>query len=405
MSNINPYDIFDVALSLLHLEVLRDHGENKDVVCPFCKNKKIGKTNICRSKDGKMINGFHCYACNSGYNQYTLYAEMMGTQPKDGLSATQIARKEIIAYFESGNQNSVIKNEKPTKETIRIKRKPEEIDAVYRALLQELKLEDKHKQDLLRRGLSEDAINFYGYKSIGEDVNTVSICRRLQSKGYNLKGVPGFYKSKNGNYTLAVYKIEGYLCPVLTIDGLISGFQIRVDVPIDGNKYIWLSSTDKQDGASSGSPCSCFLANSKSVVIVDGVLKANIVYELLNRQVNVIGPSGVSNYKNIFPTLKAFRKKGITKIINAYDMDEFEALICRHDNKHCSDCNHYMEYHHCNNCPNKVKKHKMLSEGSCKLQSYAEKLKMEYTRKTWDIDERGVWNEVYKGLDDFIHDS
>ena len=386
MRDPNPYDIFDVAFNILNIQILRDHDENKDVICPFCGNKTIGKTNICRTKNGKEINGFNCFGCGEHHNQYSLYAKLMGTTAKDGLTPTQIARKEIIEHFEGkkGDKPVMKYMSTPSKPSVN-KRPDEELDVVYNALLKELSLKDIHKQDLLRRGLSLEQIAQYKYRSVGTDIDDLALCRRLQSKGHNLKGIPGFYQNKYGDFQLKIYKLDGYLCPVYSIKGFLIGFQIRLDHPKDGQKYIWLSSTNKNNGVSSGSPCSYFgPKNCEKVLIVDGILKANIVYELLHSEsVGVIGSPGVSNYKNIYPMIESVKKDiGVKILYNAFDMDEYTSPICRHDNKHCFNCDYYMENYHRANCSYMEKKLKMLKDGSSKLKEMCSELKLEYKRST-----------------------
>lgn len=60
-----------------------------------------------------------------------------------------------------------------------------------------------------------------------------------------VKGVPGFYRDTDGNWTIN-FKAEnsGILIPIVSLDGFIQGFQIRVDHVTDTKKYIWLSSVN-----------------------------------------------------------------------------------------------------------------------------------------------------------------
>ena len=81
------------------------------------------------------------------------------------------------------------------------------------------------------------------------------LVKRLAEEGYMVKGVPGFYRDTDGNWTIN-FKAEnsGILIPIVSLDGFIQGFQIRVDHVTDTKKYIWLSSVNYDQGVSSGSP-------------------------------------------------------------------------------------------------------------------------------------------------------
>ena len=86
-------------------------------------------------------------------------------------------------------------------------------------------------------------------------------------------------------------------------------------------------------------------------------------------------------------------------------MDEFTNPICRHDYKteKCDECDYYLCSFHLENCTNKIKKIKMLTDGSKKLQQIAKKYGLEYERKLWDIDEiTKKWKQNVKGLDDML---
>lgn len=65
----------------------------------------------------------------------------------------------------------------------------------------------------------------------------------MLGNGCMLEGVPGFYTRLDNTYDINFYSaLSGILIPIRSIEGKIQGFQIRVDRPINGNKYIWFSS-------------------------------------------------------------------------------------------------------------------------------------------------------------------
>ena len=90
----------------------------------------------------------------------------------------------------------------------------------------------------------------------------------------------------------------------------IHGVQILLDVPIKdkndppektGSKYIWLSSSTKRMGVTSGSPVH-FVGNpfARTVYVTEGLLKADIAHLLMNRSfVAIAGANNVSQLKQM----------------------------------------------------------------------------------------------------------
>ena len=134
---------------------------------------------------------------------------------------------------------------------------PEYLDYVYRNMLALLELKEVHKKDLKRRSLTEWEIQELmdkGYRST-EPEKSVWIAKKLLENGLTLKGVPGFFQNRDGNWEAAFYEgNRGYLCPVYSIDGKILGFQIRVEKPVNNRKYVWFTSSGLEGGTSSKSP-------------------------------------------------------------------------------------------------------------------------------------------------------
>jgi hypothetical protein len=77
------------------------------------------------------------------------------------------------------------------------------------------------------------------------------------------------------------------------------GLQIRLDNPVDGNKYVWFSSAGKSLGASSGSPLhfvnTPIIQENKAVYITEGALKADVIGELKNA--GVVAMAGVKSVR------------------------------------------------------------------------------------------------------------
>ena len=130
--------------------------------------------------------------------------------------------------------------------------------------------------------------------------------------------------------TLSTYT-AGIMIPARTRQGLISGFQIRLDVPLkneddppekDGAKYIWFSSAGKPKGTSSGSPAH-FVGdpNAGVVYVTEGLLKSDIAHYLMNR--SFAATAGVNNMAQLEFLLKELAENGTHTIIESEDMDKY----------------------------------------------------------------------------------
>lgn len=193
-----PFTIADVA-ALLAIQILP--GGTEDVfgaMCPFCGDTR-GKCNFCVRKDGELKNVYHCYQCGAAGNMLTLYADLTGLY---GANRYKDAYWQIKEQLFTGAYPQKIQRKKaaaqirqkgmPPKEQ-RID--PDNLDAVYREMLTLLKLKERHKADLKRRGVSEIEIQRMeeiGYRST-EYTDAKRIARVLLNRGFSLKGVPGFF--------------------------------------------------------------------------------------------------------------------------------------------------------------------------------------------------------------------
>ena len=151
----------------------------------------------------------------------------------------------------------------------------EERDRVYRALLSRLTLAPDHRENLLRRGLTDEAIERLGYKSTPV-VGFHALAQSLLDEGYTLFGVPGFYRDGDGRWTMAVWR-RGILIPG-TYLGKIQGFQIRLDNKMKkGGKFLSFSSRDELDGAMGENWCHLVGPVRERILLIEGYMKADIV--------------------------------------------------------------------------------------------------------------------------------
>lgn len=386
------FTMYDVA-RLLGLETIADYGDSKYIICPYCGARKRS-CNI-------NANFFKCLKCGRQGNYYTLYADLMHITGKDGKTATQVARREILRALSMDGNYSI---QKPVatvdKNKNTVKRTPEELDTVYRALVSHLRLTEKHYLDLNERGLSDRQIKGYGFRSVDTE-RTKEICSLLLKEGLSLEGVPGFYKNR-GAWDILTKK-EGFFCPAFDADGYLIGFQIRHD-EVEDAKYKWLSSKNYRGGTSSGSPSAYYGPKDgcKILYVVDGILKALVCRCLTRRKdIGFLGIAGVNNYRNCKENIKKLQTKGLVKVINAFDMDEFTDTTCKRDHKKCKECSNYDSHYQKGVCEHKALKVEGLKNGSRHLEDTCKEMNLEYSRFTWDLTD-DLWNEQVKGLDDYL---
>lgn len=417
-----PFTILDVAayLGIERLEdcqrgyQVKDPKNEANVVCPFCGDAR-GKASICVCRDGEVKNVFHCYDCGSGYNMVTLYAELKHMKGKDRYKR---AYRELYRKKQRQGNGKMRSRRAMQQESQKVKKrassqkkkmaKPldkEQVDETYRAMLKYLTLEDVHKKDLVRRGVSEEIINRMvkkGYRSISVE-ESLTIARRLLKEGCKLEGVPGFFKNWKGEWDINFHEgNRGYLCPVYDIDGFLRGFQIRLDQPKKKNKYVWLSSSGMEKGTSitslvgvSGTP------KGERICLTEGILKAEIASQLLG--VCFLGNPGIGNWRDLSEVLKAAKERGVRHVEEMYDMDKMLRLTCQEDyDENCSECEYQKEHGNPDfECPKKRLKRDTIRKGCNAAYRVCRELGLTCERKLWDVGDDGLWDEHEKGIDDW----
>ncbi len=358
-------------------------------VCPFCGDDR-GKFSYVVHKDGKK-NMYNCFHCGKHGNAYDLHQKL---KTIDNKSLKGIGKTSFTPVVEVCDDELVYKAS------------DEYISMVYSSLLKRLVLKQTHKNDLKRRGLTEEDIMRFGFKSTPFYKKRLEIVKEL-SVEYNLEGVPGFFKNKNGVYDISL--TDGYLCPVY--DGersLITGFQIRLDNPINGNKYIWVSSAGKKEGCSSGA-LSTFLPgkNEKVLLITEGILKASVIHSLLKGEVSVLGIPGINQIKSAQTWLEKYA--GQTFLFEAYDMDK----VIKQKDKNlflmakAEAAKKGTTLYKCVEGDEKFKpvyKALRIKEAATKLLNVAKDYNISAHSLTWDFDKEGFWKDNFKGLDDFLNE-
>lgn len=367
-----PFSISDISY-LLSLTVRRKTEFAEQVDCPFCDGH--GKMRL-----DLTTNQFRCPKCDESGGMLKLYASINNTDTKS-------AYKDICSTLKIDARSMEVKQSKQVTKINKVTTNTVIADEVtlhntYSNLLSMLTLSTKHEEQLLSRGLTRDEIVKLGYKSITNNAIT-KIATTLLERGCILKNVPGFYTDKYGNWHLNLPQYcSGILIPILSVEHKIKGFQIRLDwsqengtfaapqcnhdKPYKNTKYIWLSSSSSkglplENGTSSGSPIH-YAGNftDKVVYVTEGALKGDIAHFLSGKSFLCV--AGVNQYSSLDTALPLLKAKGITTIVECYDMDKYTNVN--------------------------------VERGSLKLIEKANELGFEVHRLKW--------NDKYKGIDDFL---
>ena len=364
----------DDVVDLLNLEVKpgsNRKGDSYYVKCPFCGGKHY-KMNINRVK-----NFYRCNKCDSKGGLVHLYARV--ALGRDFLPGSQEGKeifaqlKEDLGYNTREFKSKAKKREVATHHTI--SRAPDDVlDQAYSSILRfaQFKLSDKHRENLLKRGLTEEAIEKNQYRSIDpaclwtkkyrsawrlfdklnlydehmkfksyrnaklekkEDyrkmisrqiVAGMVVAASLQKVGCQLEGVPGFYQLK-GTW---IFNISGgMLIPTRNIKGQVIGFQVRTENP--KCRYITISSSGFPGGVNEGISRIHFpllnpsLRKDSQIYITEGPLKSDVASDLLDHSVFFIAIQGVNNNRKDLCSIFSFlHDHGVERVVNALDMDK-----------------------------------------------------------------------------------
>lgn len=289
-----PFTIMDVV-ELLRLHIRRRSPDYIYADCPLCGSQR-GKlcinltknawcTNCCGDSGGMLA----LYSKAQNVSKATAYSEICDAILNGGISQVREAsQKERM-------QSEVVLSERAS---------TQEIHQTYSTLLGMLQLIPAHRKHLQeKRGLTDEQIAAFGFKSTPAPYLCRTLTAKLIQQGCTVQGVPGFYMDDSGKWTVKFHqRTSGILIPYRNVDGMIHGLQIRLDRPLKkegdppdkvGTKYLWLASTSKTCGASSGSPIH-FVGDpcSRVVYVTEGALKADIAHVLMNRTFAATGGAG-----------------------------------------------------------------------------------------------------------------
>ncbi len=206
-------------------------------------------------------------------------------------------------------------------------------DEIHREMLDVLTLTARDRRNLLNRGLDAMAIERNGYRSVPSSLSVHDVLAHF--KGRDMAGIPGFYK-QDGSWKLNINDWHsGFLVPVRDVRGRIEGVQIRrAEVKPDEPRYVWLSSSSKNDGASSGAPAHFRnpdrAQSSGQAIITEGALKADTASHLLGDRHCVIALAGVGTFRDDFGQWLRERIPELKQVMIAFDADAARIPSVRH---------------------------------------------------------------------------
>lgn len=144
-----------------------------------------------------------------------------------------------------------------------------------------------------------------------------AIAKKLDSDGYPLQGVPGFYRTDDGSWAF-IHEQRGILIPVRNVKGYIQGSQIRRD-NVAKRKFRWVSSSERRDGCHAEGWTYVSGKVKPIMLLTEGPMKSDIINTLAG--LPVIAVPGVNALTHLRLTLEQLKKYGLTEIKTAFDMD------------------------------------------------------------------------------------
>lgn len=209
-----PFGIMDVA-GLLRLNIRRRAPGQVYVDCPICGDRR-GKMNLNTEKDL-----WRCNYCGEGGGMLSLYAKVYGVSNSD-------AYREIcdaLAVNGFSPDYTVPEKTTPAEAEQSDAASVQEVHQTLSMLLSMLTLIPAHRAHLQSvRGLSDDEITRFGFKSTPPPFLCRSLTNRLVKAGCRVQGVPGFYVDDNGCWTVKFHqRTSGIIIPIFGVDGLIHG--------------------------------------------------------------------------------------------------------------------------------------------------------------------------------------
>ena len=185
---------------------------------------------------------------------------------------------------------------------------------LWKAYLDKLELRPEHELDLLNRGFTKEQIAEFGYKSLPRSKDEADkLVESMLADGWDLSRAPGFGIAGDGGAFSTQTMKDGYFCPARDTElDRLYGMQIRncdKEEAKKYGKYTWFSAGKNNIGLSSSQPAAYYEGNMTMnvggqerpvILITEGVLKCNLAYLGMGRQVGIVGMAGVYGQKGLY---------------------------------------------------------------------------------------------------------
>ena len=294
-----------VELLLSHLRDVRPQGHGYIACCP-AHDDAHPSLSITIQDDGHVRLYCRSARCTLANILHAIDLTPADLSPDPDEEIIGHGDTELIAVDPGARRNGLV----PAEADLDLR------DRVYRTLLNELPLMDHHRDDLRRRGLSDEQMVFRGYRSLtGFSRREVLAILQTSFSVSELVSVPGFVTRDDG--VLEIVASHGLLIPVLDVNGRAIAIKVRRDGVADGvGKYVCMSGGG---GPSCGTPVHVPLGitgPTSDVRLTEGELKADVATILSG--LPTIGIPGVSNWPSAIPVLQAL---GARTVGLAFDAD------------------------------------------------------------------------------------
>lgn len=353
--------IYTMEDVLTRLNITYSGSGNMD--CPFCQKRK--KLHVNFDKDV-----WRCACCDLHGNAlhfYARYAMNYDLSPSSSAEDKAMVAKELRVFMEGRSDATFeakpIQQKKP--HTTVYVASDDMLNAAYEAMskIPALQLLPEHRDNLLKRGLSEEAITRNGYRSVptnmatdpyydklykaegGESRRTATmgwitakqirfgmmIAHSIIAQGIGVQGVPGFFLFGN---QWCYWCNPGILIPTRNIKGQIVIWQVRRDKlqRKDDPRYVTVSCQSLPGHVTEAvSRCHFPLANeplcdASSYVkipfcLTEGPLKADIAVHLYGSPVAFAAIPGIKTTKDFLNCVDQFLAEHTDTIFNCLDMD------------------------------------------------------------------------------------
>jgi predicted RNA-binding Zn-ribbon protein involved in translation (DUF1610 family) len=288
----------------LVLDIRTLRREEVEASCPFCGDHGKGKYHLSLNT---ATDQYRCNLCGASGNSVTLYAKLKG-----------LSNKEAFQELAQGGKVYPFPQQPVSPNTQSPPRPLAERHQIYTDMLHLMTLSDRHRDNLLDRGLSNERIERNLYRSMPEtETGRRLLASLLRTSGHTLEGIPGF-RTYYGDWTIT--GPSGFLIPVRNKDGLIQGLKIRLDDSEQPNrKYRWFSSRNMPGGARSYSWIHVTgNTSSKRAYITEGPLKGDAA-SFLSEDALFVCLGGVNAASGLKETLLEL---SVTDVVEAMDMDQ-----------------------------------------------------------------------------------